>query len=110
MKRLEYPAIDNQQFSDQPAQYSLISKEEQIWFSGSDSQAQSRLWDYDEYGNMLKFVDENDISERYEYYAKNGEADCPASPTDMVNFVKSRTLNNGSEQRVISYQYASLEG
>ncbi|HAS25898.1 MAG TPA: hypothetical protein DCR64_10320, partial [Vibrio sp.] len=66
LKRLEYPAIDNQQFSAQPAQYSLISKEEQIWFSGPDSQAQSRFWDYDEYGNMLKFVDENDISERYE--------------------------------------------
>ncbi|MEZ9460271.1 RHS repeat protein [Vibrio splendidus] len=110
LKRLEYPAIDNQQFSAQPAQYSLISEEEQVWFSGSDSQAQSRLWDYDEYGNMLKFVDENDIAERYEYYAKNGEEGCPASPTGMVNFVKSRTLNNGSEQRVISYQYASLEG
>ncbi|CAH7262171.1 Sugar-binding protein [Vibrio chagasii] len=110
LKRLDYPALDNQEFSAQPAQYSLISKEEQIWFSGSDSQAQNRFWDYDEYGNMLRFVDENSITEHYEYYAKNGETGCPASPTGMVNFVKSRTLDNGSEQRVIAYQYASLAG
>ncbi|PSV20625.1 RHS repeat protein [Photobacterium leiognathi subsp. mandapamensis] len=107
-KNLSYPARNNTPFSDQPAQYALINKEEQTWLSGSDSHQQTRVWEYDKYGNMLLFKDENNITERYEYYPLTGDLGCPASPSGMVNFVKSRTLSNGLEERKISYEYTEI--
>lgn len=110
LKKLDYPARNNEDFSNQPAQYALIYNEEQTWFSGNDSHTQTRTWSYDEYGNILSFRDENNITERYEYYSLEGESGCPASPSGMVNFVKYRTLNNGSEERKISYEYSEFVG
>ncbi|MFM2585497.1 RHS repeat domain-containing protein [Vibrio campbellii] len=110
LKTLSYPARNNENFANQPAQYALINKEEQKWSSGEDSHLQTRHWDYDQYGNMLSFKDENNITEFYEYYSSKGESGCPASPSGMVNFVKSRTLSNGSEERKISYEYGETTG
>ncbi|PKQ75539.1 sugar-binding protein [Aeromonas sobria] len=109
-KMLRYPARDNVDFSSQPAQYALISQEDQTWLSGEHSHLQTRYWEYDQYGNMLTFKDENNITEYYEYYSLTGEPGCPVSPSGMVNFVKSRTLSNGIETRKISYEYREIEG
>jgi YD repeat-containing protein len=110
LKKLWYPARDNEDFADQPAQYALINQEDQTWLSGEDSHQQTRYWEYDQYGNMLSFKDENNITEHYEYYSLTGESGCPASPSGMVNFVKSRTLSNGSEERKIFYEYGEIAG
>ena len=109
-KKLGYPALDSTSFADQPAQYALIDTEEQTWTMGNDSHTQIRLWNYDKYGNMLRFTDENNITEYYQYYTPAGEMGCPASPSGMANFVKSRILTNGSETRKISYQYTTIAG
>lgn len=110
LKTLRYPARDNENFASQPAQYALISQEDQTWLSGEDSHLQTRYWEYDQYGNMLSFKDENNITEYYEYYSLTGEPGCPASPSGMVNFVKSRILSNGTEERKISYEYGEIAG
>lgn len=110
-KKLGYPALDNTSFDDQPAQYALINTEQQTWQMDNDSHTQIRVWDYDRYGNMLLFTDENNITEQYQYYAPDGEIGCPASPSGMANFVKSRTLTNGTDDtRQISYQYTTITG
>ncbi|EKF9160637.1 RHS repeat protein [Vibrio cholerae] len=110
LKTLGYPARDNENFANQPAQYALINQEDQTWLSGENSHLQTRHWEYDQYGNMLSFRDENNITEHYEYYSSVGESGCPASPSGMVNFVKSRTLSNGIEVRKISYEYDEITG
>lgn len=110
LKTLGYPARDNEVFANQPAQYALMNQEDQTWLSGEDSHLQIRHWEYDQYGNMLSFKDENNIIEYYEYYSLTGESGCPASPSGMVNFVKSRTLSNGTEERKIFYEYSEIAG
>lgn len=109
-KKLGYPALDNTSFADQPAQYALIDTEQQTWQMDNDSHTQVRFWIYDKYGNMLLFTDENNITEQYQYYAPDGETGCPASPSGMANFVKSRMLTNGTDTRQISYQYTTIAG
>ncbi|MCW0469459.1 hypothetical protein OH492_12030 [Vibrio chagasii] len=106
LKRLDYPALDNQEFSAQPAQYSLISKGADLvfWIRIAKLKIDS--------GTMMNTATCLDLStrmctEHYEYYAKNGETNCPASPTGMV-VVKVSHVRQWLKNKVIAYQYASL--
>ncbi|GEM74684.1 RHS repeat protein [Vibrio sagamiensis] len=109
-KTLTYPAKDNIPFTAQPPQYALINNEIEKWQDGADHHTQQRIWEYDTFGNLLSFTDENNIIENYEYYSERGEAGCPTSPSGMPHFVKKRTLNNGSETKITSYTYVGFSG
>lgn len=116
-RKLSYPALENQPFSDQPAQYSLINKEDLTWYNDNSNYTKTRVWNYDQFGNLLVFIDENGVSESYEYYSIDGEANsengdfgCPPSSSGMINFVKSRLLSSGSESRRIIYAYQAIKG
>ena len=109
-RTLSYPAQNNLSFSAQPAQYALIHTETNRWQDGADSHSQQRVWEYDTFGNLLSFSDENNIKESYEYYSASGEIGCPASPSGIPHFLKSRRLQSRSEIKTISYEYMTFNG
>lgn len=91
--------------------------EELTWYNDNSNYTKTRVWNYDQFGNLLVFIDENGVSESYEYYSidgeansENGEFGCPPSPSGMINFVKSRVLSSGSDSRSIFYAYKAVKG
>lgn len=88
IKQMEYYAIVNKDFNDQPEQYALPKKQIEKWHNDeADFRTETTEYEFDEFGNPTRQLTPDGTLSEYTYY--NGEdEDCPADPNGFIRYLK----------------------
>ena len=125
---VEYFAITDSEFEDQPLNFQYPKKQTVTWTDSSlptDRQTRQEIttFQYDEYGNLTQHITPEGTQTDYLYYTGE-EADsadkttgCPAEPNGFVRFIKRKTVTPATTDpaysdvpaRTTFYRYLSLD-
>ncbi|EGG6836081.1 hypothetical protein IDY43_004675 [Salmonella enterica] len=113
-KLMTYYAMAGKSFEDQPAQFQL-PKEERISYRDNKGNEHSELTftAFDEWGNPESKTLPDGSCIEYEYYAKEGDANCPADPHGFTRYLKKQTTRPAASEfgtpiETLEYTYVGL--
>lgn len=104
-------------FKDQVPYFQLPRETITRWYrseEGSPERVETVTTDYDDFGNLVKQVDETGLIEERTYYKVEGEDGCPRDPLQMVRSLKQLTAipmagrADGAATVVTHYRYESM--
>lgn len=104
-------------FKDQVPYFQLPRETITRWYrevEGSPERVEAVTTDYDDYGNLIKQVDETGLAEERTYYDVDGEEGCPRDPLGMVRSLKQLTAipmagrAEGAATVVTNYRYEAM--
>ncbi|MGQ5523973.1 RHS repeat-associated core domain-containing protein [Chitinimonas sp. PSY-7] len=113
-----YPLIPGKHFNDQPAQCQL-PRQRTVQYRDETAREPRKdvlQTEFDEYGNLLKQIEETGITTEHTYYPATGGTGCPADPFGFVRSLKlTRTLPAATGDltpapaKETRYQYQQLQ-
>ncbi|WP_018692960.1 RHS repeat domain-containing protein [Algicola sagamiensis] len=115
LREVAYGAEIEKSIDEQPSTYALPVKDKTTYKNESHERSETHQWTYDAHGNVLTSTDPFGMVHQYEYYPAHGTDGCPASPSMIPYFVKTKKilpsqkyLNRKEVVLTHSYQYHEM--